>query len=118
MKINNTLRVDKPKPIKPASKIETALSLILLKGREGLTQPEAQKAYYDSCLHSTVSAIQTTHGIQVMREPSSKTNHYGGKPFNRYWIAPGKDRERAQMIIERMASKRGATLVPVTPSEL
>jgi len=93
--------------VKPQTKMEKAISYFIERGNEGMTHRDADRLYYDSCLNTTVSLIQSMYGIQVMRKPSSKTNAYGGKPFHKYWIAPGKERQRAIKIVQQMAEKRG-----------
>jgi hypothetical protein len=110
---NNTIRLvtDESTPKRKESKIQVALGSLVARGEHGLTQPEAYKIYHESCLHSTISSLRHCHGINIKGVPSSVKNEYGGKPFNRYWIAYGGDRERAQQILLSMATKRGAQLV-------
>lgn len=103
------------KKIKPPKKNEIIVTAIFLSLDKGLTQPEAYKICGESCLHTTVSSIQTNYGIQIMREPSSFKNSFGGRPFFRYWIAEGKNRKLAQKVIIQMAHNRGQTIIPIFP---
>jgi hypothetical protein len=110
---NDTIRLvtDESTPKRKESKIQVALESLVARDEHGLTQPEAYQIYHESCLHSTISALRHNHGINIKSMPNSVKNEYGGKPFNRYWIAYGEDRERAQQVLINMTTKRGAQLV-------
>jgi hypothetical protein len=110
---NDTIRLVtyESTPKRKESKIEVALGSLIATGEHGLTQPEAYKIYHESFLHSTISTLRHYYRINIKSAPSSVKNEYGCKPFNRYWIAYGEDRERAQEVLIKMVTKRGAQLV-------
>ncbi|WP_218312344.1 hypothetical protein [Alteromonas antoniana] len=97
---------------KPPHKVEVALYSILKRGPLGIAQPEAQSLYYESALHSTISDLKNNRGIDFISEPDPSTVHYFyQKPFNRYWLATDKDREKALRLLNAYRTNRGLSKV-------
>ena len=94
--------------IKPAHKIEVALYTILKQGPLGINQPEAQSMYYESALHSTISALKNKRDLNFISEPDQSSVHYFyQKPFHRYWLATDKDRVKALRLLNTYRVNRG-----------
>lgn len=99
-------------PNKPPHKVEVALYSILKRGPLGISQPEAQSLYHESSLHSTISYLKNNRGIDFISEPDPSTVHYFyQKPFNRYWLATDKDREKALRLLNAYRANRGLSKV-------
>lgn len=67
---------------------------------------EAERRLHDHCLHSTVSTLQNTFGIEISRRIEIVPG-YRGKPTRccRYWI----DEEERQRIKEKAPTSSGET---------
>ena len=83
------------------------LKTIINKG--SLNQLEAWSAYYETCLHSTISALTHEHGLVFKRTPEIHERWDGSKTwFMRYQLAPESKARALQMIsyYSRLAQKR------------
>ena len=99
--------------IKPPIKKELCLTLLIQRGQQGITQPEAYTAYHESCLHTSISTLQQQHGLQINRVPDKETIvHYRQKAFSRYWLADNNQIEKATNLLNHYRTKRG--LAPIT----
>ena len=97
-------------------KIELALKSILHNGPRGITQPEAQATYRESCLHTTISALRHSKGIEFISHPDQDTVvYYNQKPFSRYWLASDEDRKRALKLLNAYRANRGLPKVNYGP---
>ncbi|MDT0626886.1 hypothetical protein [Alteromonas sp. W364] len=93
---------------RPPFKLELILLCLLRTGSDGMNQPEASIVYGETCLHSSVSALQHKHGIMINRIPESWPHRHGGKTyFKRYWLATAKDEVKALVLLNQIRSKRG-----------
>lgn len=89
-------------------KIELALNSILHAGPKGITQPEAQATYRESCLHTTISALRHSKGIEFISHSDQDTVvYYNQKPFSRYWLASDEDRKKALKLLNAYRANRG-----------
>jgi hypothetical protein len=92
---------------KPRKKFDWALYVILSRGPKGVAWPEALMSYHESALNSTISSLRKK-GIDFISEPDHNTiSHHGQKPFNRYWLATDKDRQRAENLLNHYRKERG-----------
>jgi hypothetical protein len=105
-----TLHSDESKAKRPPFKIEETVTCLLKFGPSGLTQPEAQSIYRESCLHTVISILQNDYGIQIIRKQEPRTNKYR-KPFTRYSLAGGKAEVLAVCLLNSLRFKRG--MMPV-----
>lgn len=97
-------------------KIELALNSILHAGPKGITQPEAQATYRESCLHTTISALRHSKGIEFISHPDQDTVvYYNQKPFSRYWLASDEDRKKALKLLNAYRANRGLPKVNYGP---
>ncbi|MCW8108078.1 hypothetical protein OPS25_06170 [Alteromonas ponticola] len=113
---NTNLNTGKSKPLHPPKKIERFLMLLIRKGSDGITQPEAFWDYRESCLHTSVSSLQKQHGITVARKPDKSTIvNYCQKAFNRYWLADDEQRKKAIILLNFFRSKRKADPLSFEP---
>lgn len=97
-------------------KIELALNSILHNGPRGITQPEAQIAYRESCLHTTISALRHSKDIEFVSHPDQDTVvYYNQKPFSRYWLASDEDRKKALKMLNAYRANRGLGKVNYGP---
>jgi len=91
--------------IKDPTKIEVCL--ILLLERHETNTFDATRAYGDSCLHSTVPAIQKNYDILIdrvrKRAPRRKT-----KANVAHYYLVGNNRTKAMKLVDRLRSKRNA----------
>ena len=100
----------------PPFKIELALNSILHNGPRGITQPEAQATYRESCLHTTISVLRHSKGIEFISHPDQDTVvYYNQKPFSRYWLASDEDRKKALKLLNAYRANRGLPKVNYGP---
>lgn len=88
---------------KKPSKIETILAA-LVRG-EKLHRYTAWD-YRDSCLHSTISALQNNHGIPISRKGITVVRQGDKVPVKLYWLSP-TSLGRANEVLARMRQRRG-----------
>lgn len=89
--------------IKPPRKIETILAA-LVRG-EKLHRFTAWE-YRDTCLHSTISALQNSHAIPISRKDIIVVRQGDKVPVKLYWLPP-TSLERANEVLARMRQRRG-----------
>lgn len=81
------------KPTKKApGKLDRMLSLFSKGYRLNTFQA---RDHGDSCLHTTVSTLQSRHGIKFSRDWQSLSGRFGPVRVRRYWLE-GKSLEKAQ----------------------
>jgi len=101
---------------RPPYKLEISLLLFLRLGKEGMNQPEANRAYGETCLHTTVSTLQNDYGIGLFRRSEPWKHRYGGSThFTRYWLADGKAEPLAISLLNKLRQKRG--MYSIQPSD-
>ncbi|WP_032095045.1 MULTISPECIES: hypothetical protein [unclassified Alteromonas] len=95
--------------IGPRIKSEYTLEMLLKVGPNGITQPEAYSVYRESCLHSTISALQNQHDIKIMRRSDKQSIvHKRQKPFSRYWLPDIVQANRALTLLNFYRKQRNA----------
>lgn len=101
---------------RPPFKLEITLLCFLQVGKAGLNQPEANRLYGESCLHTSVSSLQNIHGICLFRQSEPWQHRHGGKThFTRYMLMDGIAEVKAIALLNKLRLKRG--MYPIQPSE-
>jgi hypothetical protein len=108
------LHTDESKAKRPPFKIEETVSCLLKFGPSGLTQPEANGIYKESCLNTVVSYLHNECGIQINRKLEPAHNKHR-RPFNRYWLADSKAEVLAVCLLNNLRFKRG--MAPIVPGD-
>ena len=89
--------------VKPPGKLEVATSYLL---ERSLISPEANKLYFDSCLHSTVSALQNKYGLEFEKTTEPSKVFPKAKPFTRYKLSE-RSKPDALKLVQFWQKKRG-----------
>ena len=98
------------------SKLELFYELLLSRP-EGITQPEAHRAYYESCLNTMVSNLFISTGIRLARAADHSNKKFKRqRPFTRYWIANEKDRQLIFNQLKHLKMKRISSIKPDSTS--
>lgn len=103
------------KPTRPADHKEIACDNLLEIGPKGVSKIQAHSLFSDGAFNTTVSKLNTDHGIYLAREFRPKKNKAGVKvrPMF-YWI---EDQQMAAQVIRlsnRLKQSRGAEPISLT----
>jgi len=90
---------------KPATKIELCLSTLL--NRHETTTFEANRLYGDTCLHSTISAIEKQHRIKIARSLRKIRGRHTNAAIAHYRL-DGDNVIKAKIITNNLRVSRGA----------
>ena len=102
---NHHLDSEHSTPIKDPPKVEVCL--ILLLARRETSTFDATRAYDNSCLHSTVPAIQTNHKIFIERVKKKAPRRKTKASVAHYYLV-GDNRTKAMKLVDSLRSKRNA----------
>ena len=92
-------------PIRPPEKSEVAIECFLMQSMNTL---EANKLYFDTCLHTTVSSLEKC-GLQFSRFSEKRINRQGRTTkYTRYSLL-SSSRQRAIEIVREKQERRGLT---------
>ena len=90
-------------------KMELVIETLLRAGRYGVTQPEAYPIYRESCLNSSISALQNNHCINISRQSDITSKvHRKQKPFTRYWLPDEAQANKALNLLNYYRRQRNA----------
>ena len=79
--------------------------LVYLRHFGALNRFEAARLVGDSCLNSTVSALETQYGIGFERQPEKSPNRWGAPCDVLRYSLPASQHEHADAAIARMFSR-------------
>lgn len=103
----------KESKVKPQTKMEAFLVAIYEAGERGINQPEANKLYGESCLHSSISWATNHWGLVIDRQLEPYRTRVGSTThFMRYALLDPDSRKRALDRIMKYKSVRGAMPIP------
>ena len=106
---SHTGTVHQAKGIKPPTKNEVFLITLYRAGGNGLNQPEAYRAYGESCLHTSISWAANTRGLVIERTTEPHDSPVGTRThFTRYTLANETEQAKALAIINAYRAARGA----------
>lgn len=92
-------------PVKDPTKLEVCLTLLLEQLETNTFN--ANRAYGDSCLHSTASAIQKNHDIFIDRVKRKSPRRKTKSNVAHYYLV-GNNRTKAIKLVDNLRSKRNA----------
>ena len=101
----NHLDSEHSRPVKDPTKLEVCLTLLL--ERLEINTFNATWAYGDSCLHSTVPAIEKNHDIFIERVKKKAPRRKTKASVGHYYLV-GDNRTKAMKLVDSLRSKRNA----------
>ncbi len=113
-KLDDSTDLDTGKLIakRPPYKLELSILCLLRAANDGINQPEANRAYGETCLNTVVSTLQNSHGIAISRKSEPwQHRHNGNTHFNRYWLGNEAGVLKAVSLLNRLRHKRNMSPV-------
>jgi hypothetical protein len=89
---------------KAPTKISRVLAFLLQD--HSLNRFEAERLG-DHCLHSTISRLSNTYGLNFTRQPERVPNHWGQPCMVTRYNLPASERKRARGILKMLCSAAG-----------